>query len=552
MQQQTRRNSILWISIVIVMLAVLNLLAWLMPCRWDMTVDKRYSLSAPTIELLHELEGEVEVTCYLDGSISSDYQQLLKATKEMVEDLDKSGAEMRWCVYDAEADRYQEVENAGLQAERIIVKSADGRSSETTIYPYVQLRYQQQNTWINLRKGYVGRQDKESFDACIQRLEKEFAAALFYLRYAQSNRLLVVTGHHELTAGQLADFEALAQAAHYQVDRGYIGNDPKRLSAYQAIVIAGPQTPFSEVEKYVLDQYVQQGGSVLWALDGIAIRPDMLSQVGYTPAIALDVNLSDMLFCYGIRVNPGIIQDKQCLSIPVDISEDPNTPNYQQIPWYYSPLLLTSQQSSVTEGVGYIRCNYPSPLDLVGGNDGLEKDILLASSTASRVVRTPANVEPELYIEDEAFQYAYIPVAASIMGKVRSVFEHRMVPEGVVAGYQPVQESKASKHIVIATSSIIANESQNGMALPMGYDRYSGEQFGNRELITNAIHYLCMSDKEMKILAEKSFEIRRLNEEKAYKEKKPIQHISTITPILILLLIGLSVLGIRKRKYSRR
>lgn len=332
--------------------------------------------------------------------------------------------------------------------------------------------------------------------------------------------------------------------------------DAHVLDGYKAVLIVDPQEAFSEAERFVIDQYIMRGGSVLWALNGVRFSEQVLQSEGFTPIVALDLGLTEMLFRYGVRINPALVQDIQCLPIPVNVSSDPQQPNLQPMPWTFSPLLLTSQGSPITRNMGQIMSTFVSPIDAVGGDDGIEKRVLLATSTASRVTATPGEVNlNDMNPDMQEFQYEYVPTAVSMEGCFSSAFAHRMVPEGVtgyglpVTGNDIIKKSKKTRQVVIGSGSVLLNEIQKGQPLPMGYDRYSGMQFSNRDLAVNAI--LWMTDSEGLIsLREKTVALRLLNDRRAHEQRLKVQLVSTVSPIAILALIGGIVTFTRKRRYA--
>jgi ABC-2 type transport system permease protein len=293
-----------------------------------------------------------------------------------------------------------------------------------------------------------------------------------------------------------------------------------------------------------------RGGAVLWAVNGVRFSEQVLQSDGFTPIVALDLGLTEMLFKYGVRVNPALVQDIQCLPIPVNVSNDPQQPNLQPMPWTYAPLLLTSQGSPITRNMGQVMSTFVSPIDAVGGEDGIEKRVLLATSTASRVTGTPGEVDlSDMNPEMADFKYQYVPVAVSLEGCFASAYAHRMVPEGVETDEAIRKTGVKTRQVVIGSGSVLLNETQKGQVLPMGYDRYSGMQFSNRDFVTNAV--LWLTDSEGLIsLREKSVALRLLNDKRAHEKRTQVQLISTISPVAILALIGGIVWIIRKRKYE--
>lgn len=397
--------------------------------------------------------------------------------------------------------------------------------------------------------------------------------ALHLLQQTETPRVAILEGHGEPDEAHTYDLMS-ALSKYFQVDRGSIevrsetANavrseiDVHMLDGYKAIIIASPQTAFSDAERFVIDQYIMRGGAVLWALNGVRFSEQVLQSEGFTPIIPLELGLTEMLFKYGVRVNPALVQDFQCLPIPVNVSTDPQQTNLQPMPWTYAPLLLTSQGSPITKNMGQVMSTFVSPIDAVGGEDGIEKRVLLATSTASRVTATPGEVNlSDMNPDVKTFVYQYVPVAVSLEGVFTSAYAHRMVPEGVtevtnegvkeLTNEGIIKKGVKTRQVVIASGSVLLNEVQKNQALPMGYDRYSGMQFSNRDFITNAV--LWLTDSEGLIsLREKSVALQLLNDQRAHEKRAQVQAVSVSLPIIILALIGGIVFVIRKKKYEQK
>ena len=529
---------------------LLNVAAHYCVVRWDLTDDRRYSLSSATIQLLDSLHAPLHVTLYLEGDLNPSFTRLKNATVEMLEELNARNANIRWSVLDKEAiETLSMRKDFSLQPIVIHEREKNGTTVQQTVYPYALAEYNGRSALINLLQNNRGRSGEENLNASIENLEYAFAEAIHRVRQTEVPRVAFIEGHGELPEQNVYDL-SLALSKYFQIDRGVIGTDAQMLNPYRAIIIADPQAAFSEADKYIIDQYVQQGGNVLWVLNGVQFSQDVLAQSGFTPVLPLDLNLSDMFFRYGVRINPALLQDVQCLPIPVNVSSDPQQPNLQPMPWYYAPLLLTSQSAAITRNIGQVSSMFASPIDLVGG-EHIHKEILLATSTASRIIPTPAEVDlADMNPDMSTFRYQYIPVAVALKGVFPSVFAHRMppaeiAPESIVKTASP----QASRQVVVASGSIIRNEIQQGNALPVGYDRYSGMQFGNRDFLVNTVLYL--TDEQGLIpLRQKSVALRLLNDRRAYEARTTIQWISTIVPIGILALIGLLFHLMRRHRYT--
>ena len=551
-----------WKNLIIVsgVMAVLCFAAYIMPVRWDMTDDKHYSLSETSKTLLRSTDTPIEVSMLLDGDLNAGFRRLKKAAEETIEEMDVY-ANISLTLLSGE--KIKLADSLGLSPIVIHEREQNGKTAQTTVYPYAIMTYKGKRAVVTLLKNTRGLSGEENLNASIEQLEFAFMEALHLLTQQKTPRVAILEGHGEPDEAHTFDLMT-ALSKYFQVDRGSIVNDGMSataslndelinvhiLDSYQAILILAPQTAFSDAERFIIDQYLMRGGAVLWALNGVQLSEEILQKNGFTPIIPLDLGLTDLLFRYGVRINPALVQDIQCLPIPVDVSSDAEHPNFQPMPWTYAPLLLTSQGSPITKNMGQVMSTFVSPIDAVGGDDGIEKRILLATSTASRITATPGEVNlSDMNPDMSEFRYQYVPVAVSLEGAFSSAYAHRMVPEGVQTD-EPIRKTGVpTRQVVIASGSIVINELQKNQALPMGYDRYSGMQFSNRDMIVNAI--LWLTDAEGLIaLREKDVALRLLNDKRAHDERLKIQLISTICPVAILALIGGTVFVVRKRKYE--
>ena len=518
--------------------------------RWDLTDDRHYSLSEATKTLLKQTDAPIEVTLLLDGDLNAGFTRLKKATEELMDEMSVY-ADLSLTLPSREGTELQD--SLGLRPIVIHEREQNGKTAQTTIYPYALISYKGRGAVVTLLKNTRGLSGEENLNNSIEQLEYAFAEALHRLQQTELPRIAIIEGHGEPDERYVWDLEqTLSQ--YFYVDRGAIiipeqGVDVHLLDGYKAIIIANPQTAFSDIERFIIDQYIMRGGTVLWVVNGVRFSNDVLQSDGFTPIIPLDLGITDMLFRYGIRINPALVQDLQCMTIPVNVSEDPQTPNLQPIPWTYAPLLLTSNSSPITRNTGQVMSTFVSPIDAVGGEDGIDKRVLLATSTATRVTATPGEVNlNDLQPDLEAFRYQYVPVAVSLEGTFNSAFAHRMMPDSI----EPIRkQSVATRQVVVGSGSIIMNEVERNQVLPMGYDRYNQIQFSNRDFIANVLLWLTDSEGLIQ-LREKTVALRLLNDKRAHDERARVQAISTISPIAILALLGGVIWIIRKRKYASK
>ena len=532
--------------IVLACVAAFVALTHVFVVRWDMTDDKHYSLSEASKTLLKQTDAPIEVALLLDGDLNAGFRRLKKATEETIEEMGVY-ADVKVKGYGLSVTG----DSIGLNPIVIHEREQNGKTAQTTVYPYALMTYKGKRAVVTLLKNTRGLSGEENLNASIEQLEFAFMEALHLLQQTETPRIAILEGHGEPDEAHTYDLMTVL-SKYFAIDRGALTGDTidvHMLDGYKAVLIVSPQTAFSDAERFVIDQYIMRGGAVLWAVNGVRFSEQVLQSDGFTPIVPLELGITDMLFRYGIRVNPALVQDVQCLPIPVNVSSDPSQPNLQPMPWTYAPILLTSEGSPITKSMGQIMSTFVSPIDAVGGDDGIEKRILLATSTASRVTATPGEVNlNDMNPDVNTFQYQYVPIAVSLEGAFASAFAHRMIPEGVMHT-DIIKAGKKTRQVVIGSGSILLNEMQKGQVLPMGYDRYSGMQFSNRDFAANAV--LWLTDSEGLIsLREKSVVLRLLNDKRAHDKRKQIQTISTILPVAILALIGGTVFVVRKRKYE--
>jgi len=533
--------------------------------RIDLTTDKRYSISQQTKELMRNTNETLSVTLYLDGDLNPGFQRLKKSTTELVDELDifaRKGIDFETInpseapSSEARERKYAELAVQGMTPTAIYERDEDGKSIQKIVFPWVKITYKNKTVYVNLLKNIRGISGEENLNISIENLEFELTDGIRRAMKTDVSKIAFIEGHGELNEAETFSISK-ALSRYFQIDRGVLGSDAAILSPYKAIVIARPTTPFSEKDKFIIDQYIMQGGNVLWLIDGVRIARENLSTSGLSPAMELDINLSDQLFKYGIRINANLLQDVQCAQIPVNIAPKGEKPQFEPSPWFFAPLLLTSYQHPITKNIAEVRSEFASSVEFVGENKNIRTALLLATSDNTHAIATPATIDlgampnPR---DKSYFNQAYLPVAVLLEGRFRSNFENRLVPEGLSGIDQVRSQSMPSKQIIIADGDIIRNET-NGLAsdsttFPLGFDRYMNQQFGNRDFIQNAVLYLA-DDPRWLELRSRSLKLRLLNKSLVSEEKLFWQIFIVITPLLLLIIAGIVYQTIRKRRYTK-
>lgn len=538
---------------------LLNILSANLFFRIDLTSDKRHSVSQPTKQLMAGLKQEVDVTIYLDGEMNSGFLRLKRSVAELLDELSIYAPEGINYSFTNPTSLPQEEQKRlmqlfaenGISPTTIYERNRDGKSVQRLLFPWLRISYGDKQQWVSLLKNLKGNSGEENLNISIESLEFQLTDALRLLTQKEIQKIAFIEGHGELSDYNTWDI-SLALSRYFQIDRGVLGTDASVLDDYKAIIIAAPTQPFSENDKYIIDQYIMRGGRVLWLIDGVRLDENSLSTTGMSPTIPMDVNLTDMLFRYGVRVNPMIVQDQQCLLVPVNVASEGEPAHFEPMPWYFAPLLLTSPNHPVSRNLPQVTGTFVSCLDMVGENENLRRDVLLATSNATHIISAPAaiNVE-EIELTPDYFNLAYVPVAVALDGVFPSLFAHRLMPQNITNAPAKLKESVPTKQIVMASGSFISNDIQDGQPLPVGYDRYTQTQFGNRDFFVNALLYLT-DDQGWINLRNKQLKIRLINKNIATNARLPLQLINVGMPLLLLAIFGVVFLWMRRRVYRHR
>jgi ABC-2 type transport system permease protein len=533
--------------------------------RIDLTSEKRYSISQPTKTLLKKANAPLEVSIYLDGDLNPGFTRLKNSAKNLLDEMSvyaAEGIDMEFinpstAATQAEREqKYLELEAEGMTPTAIYERDKEGKSIQKIVFPWVKMTYGNKTVVVNLLKNIRGLQGEENLNISIENLEFEITDGIRRLINSQVSKIAFIEGHGELNEAETYDISKVL-SRYFQIDRGTLATDATILAEYKAIIIAKPTQPFSESDKYIIDQYIMNGGKVLWLMDGVRVSMENLSTTGISPAIALDLNLDDLLFKYGIRIQPVLLQDVQCASVPVNIAPEGAQPQFEPTPWFFAPLLLTSSQHPISKNITEVRSEFVSTIEVVGENNNTKASLLLATSDNTHVFSTPATIdlsETHDTKDKNYFNMGYMPVSVLVEGEFESNFANRMRPKEITNAFPLLKKSLKTRQIFVADGDIIRNET-NGIAsdsttLPLGFDRYMNQQFGNRDFIANAVLYLT-DDEGWIDLRSRSLKLRLLNKQLVNNERLTIQLVSILTPLLLLAIFAVLYNILRKRKYTK-
>lgn len=550
--------------VIIGSIVALIVLSGLFHFRIDLTSDKRHSISRQTKELMRGIDKPIDAVIYLTGDLNSGFLRLKKSTIEMLTELNafsKSNINVRFHnPSEAESaalreQNFLELEKRGIIGTAVYDKDKEGKAIQKVVFPWVELSYEGKTIPVNLLENDPALSGEENLNISIENLEFELTDAVRRLTKKDVDKVAFLEGHGELN--ELETYEISKSLSRYfQIDRGVIGTDAAVLDEYKAVIIAKPTEKFSEKDKFVLDQYVMNGGSLLWLVDGVQVSEESLTRSGTSAVMPLDLNLSDLLFRYGVRINPVLVEDVQSTLMPMNIAPKGEKPQFHPTPWVFSPLLLTSSEHAATKNIPPIKSRFASMVEPVGADKSITKTVILATSSNTHITPTPASISlafmPDLK-DKNYFNLEHVPVGAILEGSFPSAFANRMAPPEIDPIPKIIKSGKKTRQIVFADGDIIRNEvvlqDDSLQTLPLGFDRYTGQQFGNNELITNAVLYLTDKDGWMK-LRSRTIPLRLLNKSKVYEQRVQWQIINVLVPIILLLLLGIIYQIHRKRKYT--
>jgi len=561
-----KSKNLTQLGLTLLLVVLLGFLAEIKFFRIDLTSEKKYTLSQSSRNLLRELDDVVYVKIYLDGELPAEFVNFKKSIRELMDEFRAYGGERLQYdfinLYDEEDEALRnrmigDLYERGLNVTNIQVRDAEGGSSARIIFPGAMASYGGAEMPVNLLKNNPSLSHELNLNNSIQTLEYEFARAIYSLTQEEVPKIAFIEGHGELDS--LQTHSLMDELKNFfQVDRGYIQGNVEVLLDYEALIVARPTQSFSEADKFALDQYLMQGGKVLFFLDPVNPFADSLTG-GTTVALANQVGLEDMLFTYGVRINYNLISDLQCNYVPVNTAPAGQQAKFTMMPWVYHPLLAGPSNHPVTRGLNYVLAQFASSLDTVGTGGEVHKSVLLSSSEASRKRDVPLYISMEEVTtqpDPALYKAAQLPVGVLLEGSFESFYKNYPVPEGVTpADWKPVHKGEVSSLFVLSDGDIPANEvlfDQGAFrAQPLGYDRYTRQTFGNREFIMNVINYMTDESGIMELRA-REFKLRLLNGELISSKKQLLtwKLVNTLFPLILLLLAGAALQFIRKRRFT--
>lgn len=586
--------------ITLVVLVVLNFAGNYLFQRFDLTHDKRYTLSDTSRTIINETVDPVYVEVFLAGDVTDNYKRLQDETRQLLQEfqayssnikfsffnpLDKSesDADKRDLIYrihimENPQDRREEkaikesiagVENLDEALVQVFIKSGmqpasvsvvdKGKQSETVIFPWAIATCNGKSVKIPLLKNQRGATAQENIESSVQNLEYAFADGFNKIIREKEKKIVVLQGNGEMEGHNMASFLKQLKDSYFigpfTLDSvaAYPEKTLKMLQQYDLAIIAKPREKFTEEEKLVLDQYIVNGGKTLWMVDPVEIEMDSLNNTGSSPALARDLNLNDMFFKYGFRMPPVLVKDEMATPIKLASGQEGSGTQYQQYLWKYAPFIYPDSISKnpIVKNLGGIRFDFAGGIDTL--KNGIKKDILLTTSRYSKTVGTPTAISLNAVTEEfDPKQYVngggFIPVAVLLEGSFHSMYENRVLPFKDPS-YKTV--GKPGKMIVISDGDVVKNQfDKDGRPLEMGFDKWTGEVYDNRDFMMNCVNYL-LDDTGLINIRSKDVSLPMLNTKKVYDNYSTAQMITVGLPLAILLVFAVTFTWLRKRRYAK-
>lgn len=549
------------LAILILIIIIINFISTFLFFRIDFTKEKRFTLSNASKEFVKNLEDVVYIKVYLEGDFPAGFKRLRNSTKETLDDLKAyAGSNIEYEFINPSADPNPEVRDEilrqlskkGLNAINVQVRDDQGQRQQI-IVPGAVVTYRGREVAFQLlQSSTIANSADEVLNNSITNLEFQIVNNIKKVSSLNRPRIAFSIGHGELDTFRIADV-VKSLREYYEVDFKNISRSiPQDLFPYKALIIAKPTKFFEEGDKFNIDQYIMNGGRVLWMIDQTNANLDSLGNEQMMITSSYNLNLDDQLFSYGARLNYDLIQDVQCAPIPVVTGNVGAQPQTELFPWLFYPIFISNSTHPVAKNLDGIRSEFSGTIDTINVA-GVKKSPLLQSSKYSKILNAPVRISMQmLAIEPNPTQFnkQNLITALALEGKFKSVYKNRLVAQNDSAKF--IEDSKETRMIVVADGDIIKNyySVKDSSVYPLGFDRFSRQSFSNKIFIQNAIDWLA-DDYNLIEARSKEVKLRLLDKEKIKSQKMKWQLFNIVFPIALIVIVGLYLFYYRKRKYAK-
>ncbi|MET6990966.1 gliding motility-associated ABC transporter substrate-binding protein GldG [Sediminicola arcticus] len=552
------QKSFLSISKAILALVIINVVGHYFYTRFDLTEDKRYTLSQPAIISVQDFQYPVIIDVLLDGNLPPEFIKLKGETQQLLEEFASENKNIKFNFVNPLEEEggsenvIAELRQLGLTPANVTLEE-NGKMSQEIVFPWAMVNYNDKTIKVSLLKNKLGANTEDRVNNSVQHLEYAFADAFVKLTIKEKKRVAIIKGNGELEDIYIADYLTTIRD-YYNIGAitlDSVATNPQKvldqLKSFDLAIIAKPTQAFTDAEKYVMDQYIVNGGKSMWLIDGVAMELDSLfNENGTAFALERNLNLNDFFFKYGVRINPVLINDLYFTQI-VLASGEGNNSEYNPVPWYYNPMVFSRNNHPINTNLEAVRFQFANSMDTLPNAN--KKTILYWSSPLSKTEGIPREINlntintPPL---KESYNNGNQPMAVLIEGEFTSAFLNRVKPISLKGA---MEKGGANKMLVIADGDLIKNQVRNGRPLELGYDKWTNNYFGNKEFLVNSINYL-LEDNGLINIRNKKVAIPFLDEKKIMEEKSKWQYINIGLPVVLIVLFGWLFNAFRKKKYG--
>lgn len=549
-------------SYILLGVVVLLILSQFYYKRFDLTQDKRYTLSDIAVQMIDTIQAPIQIEVLLSGKSTSEFRRLQQETIQILEELSSVNKNIHYRLVDPReldirTDLHKKIQEFQIRPAQIQIKQ-DGKTQTEIIYPYAFASYGENSVPIPLLKNQMGASSIERVQQSVQNLEYSFIDAFSKLLRPKHKRIAFLKGDGEVEDRYLADFLSTLKEYYFIAPYSlHISEEPStiltELTTYDLLVVAGPEKPISEPHKYILDQYLMQGGNIIWL--GSMNAQDQHPETGETYLIGKDLGITDMLFKYGLRIHPNVVKD--LYSAPIVIaSGNERDAQYERYPWLFYPIIEQDKHHPITTNIDPVKFEYASSIDTLPNNT--KKTVLMATSPLSKSLSLPypidlnKEIRQNLEIINEGpvlgdFDNKPLFLAVLLEGPIASAYSNRVKPINWKA-WNVIEETEEGKLLVISDASIIKNQMDADRPLELGFDKWTNTFYGNKEFLLNNVNYM-LDDTGLITLRSKTISIPFLDSHKSIVQRRMWQYINLFIPLAALGLFGLIFYYIRKRRY---
>lgn len=561
-----RQQSYFTLALVVGFVIIINVLVSFSNVNIDLTEEKRYTLTTSTVRMLNGLKDNIYVEVLLEGSFPAGFKRLQESTQSV---LDQFRNESPYIQYrfidpldvksvDEKNERIKDLAEQGIKPTNLRVME-DNESTEKIIYPVAVVKYGSNVIPVNLLENSIaGFSDEEILNQSINLLEYKLADAINKILRKQKPAVAITKGHGESRPVETQDL-INTLAPFYDIKWIDLDSMYKVPDDIRLIIMPNPSKPYSEKAKFVLDQYIMRGGNTMFLVNRLKIDMDSLrnKKSEYVP-IENDINLDDMFFKYGVRIQPNLVLDLECTRIPLVVGKLGAGVQTELFKWYYAPLLSSRSQNPIVKNIDRVNAYWTSTIDTIRTKTFIQKTELLSSSRHTRLQYAPVRVNFEILRYDpdpSKFDKPYQPVAWLLEGEFPSLYENRVSPE-MMEGLKQIKleyipKGQHARMLVMSYGKLINNiyNPDNNEYMPMGYNTFEKQLYGNKDFVINAVEYMFDENGILSARA-KEVKLRLLDNVKIREEKTYWQLLNVLLPVSLLGLGAFLFNLIRKRRFA--